>query len=358
MRAFGTESPLLLQQGCLRRWDAGSIRGNPAFASAARRIFRSTALTLGILLAVTGAVAQTGSITVLVTDCAGQPLPGAVVIISHATGAVKTTDRTTDKTGRVDFPVLRAGRGYSIEVSLSGFRPDRWDDLRVAIGETVALTTPLIQAGESSDGCPMLGPSVQRTNEFLEFVADLPMRSRVYQNVLALDPGVQDTAGDGNLNVHGSRSRDFQAVVSGVGNVDPSTGRWLGRINLNSIEEMEVVTAGAGVEFGRAQGGFTRIVQKQGGNTHEGVFEFYWQTSKLDGNGAADSSAGPDPEFETYQPFFQFSGPVIEDRLWYRASYELIDDEVPVNVISGIEVFERREIFEHSERGTVSEWHD
>ena len=107
-----------------------------------------------------------------------------------------------------------------------------------------------------------------QTTKFSEnFISDLPVPGRFYQNVLTMAPGVQDADGDGNPNVHGSRSRDFQAVVSGVSNVDPLTGQWMSRINPNSIEEMEVITAGAGVEFGRAQGGFARIIQKQGSNT-------------------------------------------------------------------------------------------
>jgi hypothetical protein len=172
-----------------------------------------------------------------------------------------------------------------------------------------------------------------------DFIADLPVLDRFYQNVLTMAPGVQDADGDGNPNVHGSRKRDFQATVGGVSNVDPLTGQWLSRVNPNSIEEMEVITAGAGVEFGRAQGGFARIIQKQGSNRHEGVVEFHYQTSQLDGDGASDNSALPSPEFTTVQPGFQFSGPVIKDKLWYRVSYERREREDPINIISDIGLF-------------------
>ena len=76
------------------------------------------------------------------------------------------------------------------------------------------------------------------------------------------DAAVEKTVsadGDGAPTVHGSRSRDFRSVVSGVSNVDPLTGQWMSRVNPNSIAKMEVITAGAGVEFGRAQGGFARV---------------------------------------------------------------------------------------------------
>jgi len=149
---------------------------------------------------------------------------------------------------------------------------------------------------------------------------------------------VQDSDGDGNPNVHGSRDRDFKAEVSGVSNVDPLTGQQMSQVNPNSIEEMEVITAGAGVEFSRAQGGFARILQKQGSNEFEGVVEMYYRSSVLDGSGSEDADRTSNPEFAWLQPAFQVSGPIVKDKLWYRLSHEWIQRELPQNTGSGIAV--------------------
>jgi hypothetical protein len=270
------------------------------------------------------------------------------VTISNEMGYVKTTTELTDKRGEVLFPVLRPGAGYVIQVSFPGFSPLRLDNQRVRLSQTTSLPVQMMEqiteqvkvvaTGDVVD----LDKSEQSTRFSDDFISDLPVPGRFYQNVLTMAPGVQDADGDGNPNVHGSRSRDFQAVVGNVSNVDPLTGQWMSRINTNSIEEMEVITAGAGVEFGRAQGGFARIIQKQGSNTHEGIVEMFYRTSKLDGDGARDGSALDTPDFESTQPSFQFSGPLKKDKLWYRVSYEQINDETPVNVLSGIEIFERQ----------------
>lgn len=53
-----------------------------------------------------------------------------------------------------------------------------------------------------------------------EFVSDLPVSGRFYQNVLALAPGVQGSDGDGNPNINGAREREFNTVVGGIGVVD------------------------------------------------------------------------------------------------------------------------------------------
>jgi Ca-activated chloride channel family protein len=61
--------------------------------------------------------------------------------------------------------------------------------------------------------------------------------------------------------VAGARERDFKTQVSGVSGVDPLTGTFVNLAAHDSVEEVTVVAAGAGAEFGRAQGGFANIVR-------------------------------------------------------------------------------------------------
>lgn len=56
-----------------------------------------------------------------------------------------------------------------------------------------------------------------------EFVDQLPVPGRFYQNLLTLAPGVKDADGDGNPNVHRARTRDFRALVNGVSKTSTST---------------------------------------------------------------------------------------------------------------------------------------
>ena len=210
---------------------------------------------------------------------------------------IAATTVISDKNGIALFPVLRAGRGYAVEVSLPGFAGVRRTDIRIAIGVTEG---EVVQLGarieervvvKGSTGAVDLNKVGRTTRLTDEFIDDLPTPGRFYQDVLTLAPGVNDDDGDGNPNVHGARTRDFKAEVGGVSNVDPLTGRWLSRINYDSIEELEILTTGAGVEFGRAQGGFARVLQKQGTNEFEGLFSFQYRSSVLDGDGAGNDSA-------------------------------------------------------------------
>ena len=82
--------------------------------------------------------------TVLVQDSNG-PLPGATVTISHHLGYVATTSVLTNARGRAEFPILRPGKGYAVEVSFPGFSTQRHSDLHVRINETASVTVQLAE---------------------------------------------------------------------------------------------------------------------------------------------------------------------------------------------------------------------
>lgn len=309
------------------------------------RFQRTVLAALVTVLAVSAALAQSGGMRVTVYDGADKsPLPGVTVTLRNSQQLVATTTQLSDRNGVVEFPVLRAGGGYSVEVSFPGYAKQMATNLKVEISKVLPLTFTL--SPEITEKVIVKGArdkvdlekSSTSTKFGEDFIQDLPIQGRLYQNVLTLTAGVQDADGDGNPNVHGARSRDFKTQVNGVSNQDPLTGEWMSLVNADSIEEVEVITAGAGVEYGRAQGGFAQIIQKQGTNDLEGVVNLLWRSSRLDGDAAAGVPGGRRPQYDTYQPSFSVSGPLVKDKLWYRLSHELIRREDPVNIISDVAV--------------------
>src|SRR5437773_1029647 len=177
-----------------------------------------------------------------------------------------------------------------------------------------------------------------------EFIDSLPIRGRNYQDVLTLAPGVSDVDGDGNPTIHGSRDTDVITLVDGVSTNDPLTGKRGQEINIESIDEIEVKTAGAGADYGRGQGGFVTLVTKSGGNEFQGRFSFYWRGNTLDGDGA-----GIDPpqlhgglgeiglrdlKFNDFSPFLSLGGPIKKDKAWYYFTAEYIQKQDPVNALT------------------------
>ena len=298
--------------------------------------------TFGVTLA---SAQATGGLKIRVIDNSDKSeVSGAAVTLSSTNKLVATTSVTTDLDGIALFPVLRAGSGYVVTVTMDGYAGIRQDavvtngttkDIAIALApEHVEKVVVTEDRGEQVD----LDSNETSTEFSSDFIADLPIAGRFYQNVLSLVPGVQDPDKDGNPNVNGARERDFKTQVGGISNVDPLTGTFLNLVTTDSIEALTVITAGAGAEFGRAQGGFAQIIQKQGSNGFEGVFGMLYASKLLDGNGATNIPDNLIPDFYLYQPSLQVSGPIVKDKLWYRLSQELIRREDPVVFAAGGDV--------------------
>jgi outer membrane receptor for ferrienterochelin and colicin len=306
------------------------------------RLIRTLGALALLAFAATAASAQaTGGLKIRVVDNSDKSaVIGAAVTLSSANKLVATTTLLTDAQGVVLFPVLRAGAGYIVTVIMDGYAGIR-QETSVSIGSTKDVALALVP--ELSERVVVTGEKTSvdidqnetSTKFSSDFIADLPVAGRFYQNVLALAPGVQDPDKDGNPNVNGARERDFKTQVGGISNVDPLTGTFLNLVTSDSIEDLTVITAGAGAEFGRAQGGFAQIIQKQGSNDFEGVFGMLYGSKLLDGNGATNVPSYLVPDFHVYQPSLQVSGPIVKDQLWYRFSGELIRREDPLVLAAG-----------------------
>jgi hypothetical protein len=294
------------------------------------------------IAAITSASAQaTGGLKVRVIDSSDKSaVIGAAVTLSNTNKLMATATIITDVNGIALFPVLRVGSGYVITVIMDGYAGIRQD---AAVANATQKEWVIALAPEHVERVTVIGEKTQvdldqnqaATKFSSDFIQDLPVAGRFYQNVLSLAPGVQDPDGDGNPNVNGARERDFKTSVSGISNVDPLTGQFLNLVTADSIEDLTVVTAGAGAEYGRAQGGFAQIIQKQGSNDFEGVFGMLYSSSKLDGNGSTGIANSLVPDFYTYQPSLQVSGPIVKDKLWYRLSEEYIRREDPLVLATG-----------------------
>src|SRR6185503_7290276 len=189
-----------------------------------------------------------------------------------------------------------------------------------------------------------------------EFIDALPILGRNYQDILSLAPGVTDTDGDGNPNIHGARDTDVITLVDGVSTSDPLTGKIGAQLNIDSIQEIEIKTSGATAEFSRAQGGFANIITKSGGNEFKGTFKFFWRGQALDGDGAGTDNPRlhggigeqglRDLSFNDFTPFLSLEGPIVRDRAWFFMAHEYVQIEDPVNAVNTAFVTGTREFRE------------
>ncbi|HEV8201726.1 MAG TPA: carboxypeptidase regulatory-like domain-containing protein [Candidatus Polarisedimenticolia bacterium] len=299
------------------------------------------------------ALAQvSGGLRGRVVDTAGQPLAGVALRISSRTAQIDQAIGLSDAQGRFQAIALHPAEDYLIQATLAGYAAVSTPDVAVRAGQTTGITITLPPESSVREQVKVTGRASPvnleepglTTRLSSEFIDTLPILGRNYQEVLSLSPGVSDVDGDGNPNIHGARDTDVGTFVDGISTTDPLTGKMGAQLNIESIQEIEVKTAGASAEFGRAQGGFANIVTKSGGNDFEGAFKFYWRGSALDGDGAgtdkSDLHGGVgesglrDLTFNDYLPFLSLSGPIVKDKAWYFATFESIHKEEPVNAVT------------------------
>src|SRR5689334_21748693 len=215
-----------------------------------------------------------GEIRGRVLDEAGAPLAGVTVLVASRKAGITDRGALTDGGGAFRVPALPPASDYEVRAAGPGRTTVVIADVDVAAGRPTPLTITLPTESALREQVkvratpPVVNPEdTSTTTRFSsEFVDSLPILGRDYQDVLVLAPGVSDVDGDGNPNIHGARDTDVLTVVDGVTTTDPLTGKMGAQLNIESIQEIEVKTSGAGAEFGRAQGGTVNILTKSGGN--------------------------------------------------------------------------------------------
>jgi len=314
----------------------------------ARRLLLAGLLILAVIVP---ALAQSASgIKGLVVDKDGAPLPSARITLKNDSLGVNQ-GTVTDTKGEFRIVPLPPGKGYVLEVAFPGMGTIKMD-VDIVGGKVVSVPVTLRPSAEMTEHVKTVARSdvvntettTTSTTFTSEFIDSLPILGRNYQDVLTLAPGVSDVDGDGNPTIHGSRDVDVVTLVDGVSTNDPLTGKRGQELNIDSIQEIEVKTAGATADYGRAQGGFVNIVTKSGGNEFTGRFSVFWRGKTLDGDGAGID----DPKlhgglgelglrelkFNDLYPFISLGGPIKKDKAWYFFTAEYIQIEDPVNALT------------------------
>ena len=314
---------------------------------------------LFILLAIClccGAITRAATDATLVgtvVDSSGKPLPGVTAVLRNSDLALHEQGTITNAQGEFRFSLVPPGSRYELTVSLPGFASIIFSDLSLESGRTLVQNVVLRPAVDLKETVRVEGKSqtidtekVTASTTFTStFIAELPILGRDYQDILILAPGVTDVNGTGNPNIHGARDTDVVTLVDGVSTTDPFSGFYGQNLNIESIQELEVITSAATAQYSRAQGGFASIMTKSGGNDFRGTFKLFLRSDRLDGDGAGiedpEVSGGftgaaslSEVHFSDIKPFLSISGPIVRDKVWFYLAGEYIQEETPYNTLT------------------------
>ena len=294
-------------------------------------------LMLLVLIAVPAfAQEQTASIQGQVTDSTGAALPGVMVTAVSQQGVTLTT--YTDASGRYRFPSVPPGE-YTMRAELAGMEGSTVENLGVRLGQspkidmtlsvsavteaiTVTSTAPLVDTTSSATATSMSSETFEK----------LPL-GRDFTSVVALAAGANNDPKAGGITIDGASGSENVFVLDGVNVTDPDNGVSGKVIITDTIEEVQVKSAGYAAEYGGAIGGVINVITKSGTNDWSGTVGAYYRDEDwngdlrpnlvLDSSGAGfDYEQYPNDDETRIEPGFTIGGPIARDRMWFFAAYE------------------------------------
>lgn len=302
-------------------------------------------LSIGLCVALSSLLAFAQSdntqLSGFVKDPAGAVVANAKVIVKSETREFERT-ATTNGDGYYVISQLPPGL-YSITVEANGFKTYKESgkkldpnvpatvDAALQTGQVtevvnVTASTSSVQTETSTVGKLVDEKTIQNTQ--------LNGRNPLFLAVLK--PGVQGSNLGGNsfgltqagLVINGSRTQDTLITFDGaVGVRTRSNGTSIGVADLDSTQEIQVLTANYNAEYGRSAGGQVRIVTKSGTKDFHGLAYEYIRNAALNSNtwgrnATLNPTARPCSQFPkddacrqspfTYNQFgYNLNGPVI-----------------------------------------------
>lgn len=307
-----------------------------------RQILFATAVSAILLsLSARAAYAQLvfGSIVGNVTDPSGAAVPAATVKVTQVdTNEVRET--TTNGSGSYILSNVHIGT-YKVLVSKEGFKSYSASDVLVATGTEVRVDVSL-QVGAQNQSVEVTAQSavlqtdhVDVHNEFTsEQLADLPQPSRMFENLVALSPGVVPGLGlSGGGNNNPSKSISIEA--NGVSNYGTTllidgieaTFPW---VQSNSsyapsseaIEMVNMVTGSTSGDLGLTQGASISVQTKSGTNTLHGEVYEYNITNAFEARPFFQPANTGIPKLIENDLGGTLGGKIIKNKLFYFGSYE------------------------------------
>ncbi|MCH8073879.1 MAG: TonB-dependent receptor, partial [Proteobacteria bacterium] len=301
------------------------------------------ALAVALIAGPAAAQNTTSSIRVEVTDQGGAPVSGVTVEVSHLpTGRTQTS--SSNNQGIATLRGIAVGGPYEVSVvGGSEYAADVMQDIYVELDQTEVVSIavrPVIEevivTAKAPTGEVVVG--VGRSFNRADILAT-PSIGRDFTSVIARDPKIlvdNSVARGPAVSMAGQNFRFNSVTIDGIPQNDnfglnknaSATSRT--PISIDAVEAITVNIAPYDVSYGNFVGGNINIVTKSGTNNFHGSAFYYSTDDSLSGD-KSDGKPIDISDFEEDTYGFTFGGPIIKDKLFFFANYEIFETTVPAN---------------------------
>lgn len=215
------------------------------------------------------AFSQSASLSGKITDATtGEPLPGAnIVLVGTYNGTA------TDFDGNYSLSNIKPN-DYEVKAQFIGYETKIFTGITFSASEEKTLNITLKEQTESLNEVTVVGRNTQVNLELAASEVNISrdqiaeMNVRDVQEVLGMQAGVTKTS-DG-LQIRGARVYETEYIVDGISAQDPLAGTGFGvDVSSNAIQSIDLITGGAGAEFGGGSSGVVNTKIREGGDKFE-----------------------------------------------------------------------------------------
>jgi hypothetical protein len=297
-------------------------------------LVRSAALVIATLLLCFSLFAQsdTASMTGVVRDQTGAAVPNAAVVVrNEATGNERRV--TTNQDGFYVASNLPPGF-YLVSVEATGFKKfeSQNNKLDASVNATVNVA---LTVGSQSETIEVVAtaPQVQSDTATVgrvvtqDQIQNLPLNGRNPLFLAQLKAGVRRGSSmaafsfglnSGGYSINGSRPQDNLITFDGAPAIRTrANGESIGTADVETLQEIQILTSNYNAEYGRTAGGQIRMVTRSGSNEFHGSFYDFFRNDALDANTWQRNRAGQGREKRRFNQFgYVISGPVTIPRVF------------------------------------------
>ena len=238
-----------------------------------------------------------GTISGFVKDPSGSTVPNAKVTVKNQSGLERQA--TTNESGYYVLTSLPPGM-YSISVESAGFKKfdsannklDPSATLAVDAQLTVGAATETVEVSATAQTLQTESASVQR-DVTRQQIDSLELNGRNPIFMANLVPGTRGgnlsglsfNFSQGPSNINGARTPESLITYDGAPAVRTrSNGTSLGSADVDSTQEIQILTADYNAEYGRSSGGQIRIITKSGTQDFHGAAYDYVRNTVFNAN--------------------------------------------------------------------------
>jgi hypothetical protein len=316
------------------------------------RLCINGAFILALLFAVCRADAQEfrAVLTGQVTDPSGALIKDAAITAVNAESGTTYTARTTDK-GVYYIPYVLPGN-YKVTATAGGFKTLVQDRVVLLASQTfnqnfklevgsvaqqvvISATPPQLETSTGSGG------TVIDQRE----LSNVPLNGGQSYMLIGTTPGSQFTTtsfgpGVGNSGTRGWDVTNSYTIGGGIvgnnqftlngvnitsqtGYGNHSPGEWTVSPNIDSIQEVNVMTSTYDARYGRTSGGTVNVVSKSGGDQYHGDVKYAYEGALMNANNFTNNLTGTPRQGEVQNQFWiTAGGPIIKSKLFFFFGFE------------------------------------